>query len=53
MWRLLEDANLRQMLVERGYTQAQKFSWATCADKVLSILESVPEAGGMGYHPTE
>jgi len=53
MWRLLDDANLRQMLVERGYTQAQKFSWATCAAQVLSILESVPQAGGMGYRPTE
>jgi len=53
MRRLLDDANLRQTLVERGYTQAQKFSWATCADKVLSILESVPQAGGMGYRPTE
>jgi len=53
MWRLLDDANLRQTLVERGYTQAQKFSWAACADKVLSILESVPQAGGMGYRPTE
>jgi glycosyltransferase involved in cell wall biosynthesis len=40
MTRLLKDADLRQTLVERGYAQAQKFSWAACATCVLSALES-------------
>ena len=43
MWRLLDDANLRQTLVERGYTQAQKFSWAACAANALSVIESVKQ----------
>jgi len=41
MRRLFDDANLRQTLVERGYAQAQKFSWAACAANVLSVVESV------------
>ena len=41
MLRVVQDAALRQSLVERGYTQAQKFSWPTCGARVLSVLESV------------
>jgi len=41
MIRLTGDVALRQSLVERGYIQAQKFSWSACATRVLSVLESV------------
>ena len=40
MGRLLNDADLRRALVERGYAQVQKFSWQDCASRVLSILET-------------
>jgi glycosyltransferase involved in cell wall biosynthesis len=40
MARLVGDADLRRALVERGYIQAQKFSWASCATTVLSVLEA-------------
>jgi glycosyltransferase involved in cell wall biosynthesis len=39
--RVVQDAALRQSLIERGYAQAQKFSWQTCGSRVLSVLESV------------
>jgi glycosyltransferase involved in cell wall biosynthesis len=38
--RLLDDADWRRTLVERGYVQAQKFSWASCATTVLSVLDA-------------
>jgi len=41
MTRLLADADLRRTLAERGYAQAQKFSWQACATTVLSVIESV------------
>jgi glycosyltransferase involved in cell wall biosynthesis len=41
MARLVVNAALRQALVERGYIQAQRFSWQACAARVLSALESV------------
>jgi glycosyltransferase involved in cell wall biosynthesis len=53
MARLLQDASLRRMLVERGYIQAQRFSWTACAAHVLSTLESVAQAGGIKYRPME
>lgn len=40
MARLVDDADLRRTLVERGYVQARKFSWASCAKTVLSVLET-------------
>ncbi len=40
MLRLAGDADLRRTLVERGYAQARKFSWQSCASSVLSTLES-------------
>jgi glycosyltransferase involved in cell wall biosynthesis len=40
MLRLLAEADLRRTLVERGYAQAQKFSWQSCAATVLSVIES-------------
>jgi glycosyltransferase involved in cell wall biosynthesis len=41
MRRVIEDAELRRSLVERGYAQARKFSWQTCAARVLAVLEPV------------
>jgi len=31
---------LRRTLIERGYAQAQKFSWEACAACVMAALES-------------
>lgn len=41
MLRLITDAGLRRSLIEKGYTQARKFSWAGAARQVLEVLESV------------
>ena len=41
MLRVVQDAALRQSLIERGYVQVQKFSWPTCGARVLSVVESV------------
>jgi len=41
--RLLNDADLRRTLIERGYVQAQKFPWAACAARVLAALESAAQ----------
>jgi glycosyltransferase involved in cell wall biosynthesis len=41
MSRLISDANLRHALVEMGYAQVRKFSWANAAHQVLQVLESV------------
>jgi glycosyltransferase involved in cell wall biosynthesis len=41
MARLVVNAALRQALVERGYIQAQRFSWQACATRVLTVLERV------------
>jgi len=43
MVRLLDDADLRQTLIERGYAQAQKFSWADCAACALAVFESAAQ----------
>ncbi len=43
MLRLVKDLDLRRTLVERGYAQARKFSWRSCAASVLSVLESVAQ----------
>jgi len=40
MARLFDDADLRRTLIERGYAQAQKFSWTACAACVVAALES-------------
>ena len=39
--RLLEDAPLRQSLIEMGYEQVRRFSWASAAQQVLQVLVSV------------
>jgi glycosyltransferase involved in cell wall biosynthesis len=41
MSRLIADVDLRRSLVERGYGQVFKFSWARAAQQVLEVLESV------------
>jgi glycosyltransferase involved in cell wall biosynthesis len=41
MSRLFTDEELRVTLVEKGYAQVRKFSWARAADEVLQVLEAV------------
>jgi hypothetical protein len=41
MSRLIADVDMRRFLVERGYGQVSKFSWARAAQQVLEVLESV------------
>jgi glycosyltransferase involved in cell wall biosynthesis len=41
MSRLISDAELRNTMVEKGYAQIHKFSWAKAAREVLQVLESV------------
>jgi len=35
--RLLEDAQLREDLRQRGYERAEQFSWAASAQKMLAV----------------
>ena len=44
--RAATDAALRVSLVERGYANLGRFSWATAAQKVLAILESAGHGPG-------
>jgi len=37
------NEDLRRTLIERGYQQAQKFTWQACADAVLSVFEKTLE----------
>lgn len=39
--RVTADAGLRGQLVGRGYVQASRFTWQTCARAVLSALEDI------------
>ena len=39
--RVLEDGQLRQTMVARGYEQVRGFTWARCAQQVLGVLERV------------
>jgi glycosyltransferase involved in cell wall biosynthesis len=41
MSRLITDDELRVTLVEKGYAQVRKFSWAHAAREVLQVLEAV------------
>lgn len=41
MEEIFKDSNLRQSLIEKGFQQAQKFSWNKCARETLKVLESV------------
>jgi glycosyltransferase involved in cell wall biosynthesis len=35
------NVDLRKTLIERGYRQAQTFTWQACADSVLDVFENV------------
>ncbi|MBI5564299.1 MAG: glycosyltransferase family 4 protein [Chloroflexi bacterium] len=39
--RITLDNELRAALIERGYRQAQRFTWPACADVVLSVFAAV------------
>jgi glycosyltransferase involved in cell wall biosynthesis len=39
MQRIANDPSLRKALVERGFANARRFSWATCAQTVLDAIE--------------
>lgn len=39
--RIVSESDLRQTLIERGYTQARRFTWKACARAVLGVLEDV------------
>ena len=47
--RVLLDPTLRATLRERGYEQAQRFSWDASARKILKVYE---EVGGARTNPT-
>lgn len=39
MTEILTNSHLRQTLITRGFVQAQRFSWQTCAEKTLHVFE--------------
>jgi alpha-1,3-rhamnosyl/mannosyltransferase len=39
--KLLRDPELRQSLIEKGHTQARRFTWQTMAEHVLKTFESL------------
>jgi glycosyltransferase involved in cell wall biosynthesis len=39
--RITTDDNLRRTLIERGYAQAQRFTWQACADVVLNAFDRI------------
>ena len=41
MERLVDDANLREMLIEKGHKRAKHFSWETAARKINEILKAL------------
>lgn len=41
MRRLASDAALRETLIERGFSNTRRFSWATCAQTVLDVIEQL------------
>lgn len=43
--RLLDDAELRRELRERGFRQAQAYSWRTTAERTLAAYEAAWKAG--------
>ncbi len=46
MERLLEERNLREDLVEAGFENLRRFSWAGCARTVLDVIERLAGGGG-------
>jgi glycosyltransferase involved in cell wall biosynthesis len=43
--RVVDDTGLRLSLIERGYRNATRFSWATTADELVSLYRTAIEAG--------
>ena len=43
---IVVDDSLRQVLVERGFQQVQRFSWQRCAQETLQVLEDVAHVVG-------
>jgi glycosyltransferase involved in cell wall biosynthesis len=41
------NEDLRRTLIERGYRQAQQFTWQACADVVLSVFENMLKSDEM------
>jgi len=39
--RIIEDRNLRQELIEKGYKQVKKYSWKECARKTLAVYNTL------------
>ena len=37
LWRLIDDAALRDALVERGVAQVARFTWRSAAERLLSV----------------
>lgn len=38
---ILENSELRNQLIERGFKQVQKYSWRKCAEKTLEIYQEI------------
>ncbi len=55
MLRLSQDEALRQRLIEAGYENVKRFSWAKAAAETLAVLEEATRAGGrtQSAPPTE
>jgi len=45
MQKALLDATLRERMKERGYAQAQRFSWTTSVSRILEIYKEVAGHG--------
>ncbi len=43
--RLLDDAPLRERLIEAGWDRAREFSWERCAEQTLAVYRGVLEGG--------
>ena len=39
LMRITQDEHLREQLIERGYLQAQRFTWRACADVALGVFD--------------
>ena len=46
LWRLIDDGELRDRLVNRGFSQARRFTWESSAYRLLSVYEQVTAKGG-------
>jgi glycosyltransferase involved in cell wall biosynthesis len=51
--RLLDDANLRQELVERGRLRAEEYSWKRTVDRTLARIASIPHRQARGVSVEE